>query len=56
MDILRKRKRSISKNILFNPYKNVISSYDLALLSSKKVFKNKINTLKISSAIRYFGA
>ena len=37
-------KRSIknrSKNPLFNPYINGISSYDLTYLSSKKVLKNK---------------
>ena len=35
-----------SKSTLFNPYKNGISSYDMAYLSSKKVFKNKIVTLQ----------
>ena len=34
-----------TKNPLFNPYKNGISEYDLAYLSSKKVLKNK--TLKL---------
>ena len=37
-------KRSIkkrSKNALFNPYKNGISSYDMSYLSSRKVIKNK---------------
>ena len=34
--------KSRSKNPLFNPYKNGITSYDLAYLSSKKIiFKNK---------------
>ena len=39
-------KKSRSKNALFNPYKNGISSYDMAYLSSKKVFKNKNLNLK----------
>ena len=34
-------KKSRSKNALFNPYKNGISQYDMAYLSSKKIFKNK---------------
>ena len=34
-------KKIRSKNSLFNPYKNGISSYDMAYLSSKKVFKTK---------------
>ena len=36
----RSKKRR-SKNALFNPYKNGLSSYDMAYLSSKKVSKNK---------------
>ena len=34
-------KKNRSKNALFNPYKNGISSYDMAYLSSKKSLKNK---------------
>ena len=34
-------KKSKSKNHLFNPYKNGISSYDIAYLSSKKILKTK---------------
>jgi len=37
----KKSKKSRSKNALFNPYKNGISQYDMAYLSSKKVLKNK---------------
>ena len=37
----KRGKRSRSKNALFNPYKNGISEYDMAYLSSKKVLKNK---------------
>ena len=35
-----------SKNALFNPYKNGISEYDMAYLSSKKVLKNKTLNLQ----------
>ena len=38
--------RSRSKNALFNPYKNGISEYDMAYLSSKNVLKNKTFSLK----------
>ena len=46
MIVLKRSKKSRSKNGLFNPYKNGISSYDMAYLSSKKVSKNKIFNLK----------
>ena len=39
-------KKSRSKNALFNPYKNGISEYDMAYLSSKKILKNKTLNLK----------
>ena len=39
-------KKRRSKNALFNPYKNGISTYDLAYLSSKKVLKNKTLNLQ----------
>tara|TARA_Y100001968_G_scaffold288938_1_gene291582 strand:- start:355 stop:531 length:177 start_codon:yes stop_codon:yes gene_type:complete len=39
----KRSKKGRSKNALFNPYKNGISTYDMAFLSSKKsVLKNKI--------------
>ena len=38
---LKRSKKSRSKNALFNPYKNGISQYDMAYLSSKTVLKNK---------------
>ena len=38
---LKINKKNRSKNALFNPYKNGLSSYDLAYLSSKKVLKGK---------------
>ena len=37
----KRSKKSRTKNVLFNPYKNGISSYDMAYLSSRKVLKNK---------------
>ena len=42
----KRSKNSRSKNALFNPYKNGISEYDMAYLSSKKVLKNKTLNLK----------
>ena len=39
-------KKNRSKNYLFNPYQNGISSYDLAYLSSKRVLKNKTINLQ----------
>jgi len=37
----KRSKKNRSKNALFNPYKNGISSYDMAYLSSKTNSKNK---------------
>ena len=37
----KRSKKNRSNNALFNPYKNGISSYDIAYLSSKINFKNK---------------
>ena len=45
----KKGKKSRSKNALFNPYKNGISQYDMAYLSSKKVLKTKIFNLQSDS-------
>jgi len=42
----KRSKKNRSKNSLFNPYKNGISSYDMAYLSSKKILKNKTLNLK----------
>ena len=42
----KRGKKSRSKNALFNPYKNGISQYDMAYLSSKKVLRNKTLNLK----------
>ena len=46
MNDFKRGKKSSSKKTLFNPYKNGISSYDLAYLSSKRFFKNKNIHLK----------
>ena len=37
----KRSKKNRSKNALFNPYKNGISTYDMAYLSSKKILKNQ---------------
>jgi len=37
----KRSKKSRSKSALFNPYKNGISKYDMAYLSSKRFLKNK---------------
>ena len=42
----KRSKKSRSKNALFNPYKNGISEYDMAYLSSKKFLKNKTLNLQ----------
>ena len=41
MTEFKRSKKNRSKNALFNPYKNGISSYDMAYLSSKRNLKNK---------------
>tara|TARA_B000000609_G_C23832016_1_gene168457 strand:- start:187 stop:357 length:171 start_codon:yes stop_codon:yes gene_type:complete len=46
---LKGSKKRRSKNALFNPYKNGISSYDMTYLSSKKVLKSKNVYLEIDS-------
>ena len=46
MTEFKKGKKSRSNNALFNPYKNGISQYDMAYLSSKKVLKNKTFNLQ----------
>ena len=49
-------KKNRSKNALFNPYKNGISTYDMAYLSSKRNLKNKTIYLKSDSKKDYFAA
>ena len=52
----KRSKKNRSKNALFNPYKNGISSYDMAYLSSKKVFKTKTIYLQSDSQKNYLAA
>jgi len=52
----KRSKKNRSKNALFNPYKNGISSYDMAYLSSKRILKNKTVYLKNDSKKDYFAA
>ena len=49
----KRSKKNRSKNALFNPYKNGISSYDMAYLSSKK---NKTVYLENNSKKDYLAA
>ena len=49
MTEFKKSKKNRSKNALFNPYKNGISSYDMAYLSSKTNLKNKTVYLEKNS-------
>ena len=52
----KRSKKNRSKNTLFNPYTNGISSYDMAYLSSKRNLKNKTVYLKSDSKKDYFAA
>ena len=52
----RRTKKHMSKNALFNPYKNGISSYDMAYLSSKRNLKNKTVFLESDSKKDYLAA
>ena len=56
MDRLKGSKRNRSKNNLFNPYKNGISTYDLAYLSSKRGLKNKTISLQADYQKDYLAA
>ena len=57
MTEFKREKKTRSKNALFNPYKNGISTYDLTYLSSKKSFyKNKTVHLQDNSKKEYFAA
>ena len=42
-------KKRRSKNALFNPYENGISSYDMTYLSSKRVLKSKTFNIQSDS-------
>ena len=50
---IKRRKKNRSKNALFNTYKNVIISYDIAYLSSKNL-KNKTVYLENQHKKDYF--
>ena len=52
----KRSKKNRSKNALFNPYKNGISSYDIAYLSSKRVSKTKPVYLQSASQEDYLAA
>ena len=52
----KRSKKARSKNALFNPYKNGISSYDMAYLSAKKVLKTKTVYLQSDSQKDYLAA
>ena len=41
MIVFKRSKKNRAENALFNPYKNGISSYYMAYLSSKRNLKNK---------------
>ncbi len=49
-------KKNRSKNALFNPYKNGISSYDMTYLSSKRNSKDKTVYLNNDIKKEYFAA
>ena len=52
----KRSKKNRSKNALFNPYENGISSYDMAYLSSKRNLKNKNVSLESNSKKDYLAA
>ena len=52
----KKSKKRSSKSALFNRYKNGISSYDMAYLSSTRNLKNKTVSLKNQSKKDFFAA
>ena len=52
----KRSKKNRSKNALFNRYKNGISSYDMACLSSKRNLKNKTVYLENDSKKDYLAA
>ena len=52
----KRSKKSRTRAALFNPYKNGISSYDMAYLSSKKVLKSKTVYLESDSQKDYLAA
>ena len=55
IEFKRSKKRRI-QSALFNPYKNGISSYDMAYLSSKRIVKNKTASLHSEAQKDYLAA
>ena len=56
MTEFKRSKKNRSKKVLFNPYKNGLSSYDMAYLSLKRNFKNKTVYLENDSKKDYLAA
>ena len=56
MIVTKRSSKKRTKNALFNPYKNGISSYDMAYLSSKRGSRNKTLYLKGKSQKDYLAA
>ena len=52
----KRSKKNRSKNALFNPYKNGISSYDMTYLSSKRYLKKQPVYLENDSKKDYLAA
>ena len=52
----KRSKKNRIKNALFNPYKNGISSYDMAYLSSKRFVKNKTSDINTDTLKDYLAA
>ena len=52
----KRSKKNRTKSALFNPYKNGISSYDMAYLSSKRNLKNKTVNPEYDSKKDYLAA
>jgi len=56
MIVTKRSKKGRSNKALFNPYKNGISTYDMAYLSSKKVLTSKSHYLETDSQKDYLAA
>jgi len=56
MGELKRSKKNRSKNAILNTYKNGISSYDMAYLSSKRNLKNKTVFLESDTKKDYLAA
>ena len=52
----KRSKKKRSNHALFNPYENGITSYDIAYLSSKRIFKNKTFFVQNNSEKEYLAA